>query len=189
MPHLHGSQTPPGTVSPPPPGQLCPRSITVREGLFPNVQPAPPLAQLGAITSRPIALRELTAESDKISKSYAVPCVSKPKRGWVGWAQGGAWSINTGVALLGGGRALAPQPHSLWHHGVVKGRGSPCPLLKDVSPPLVCSAHPTAHLSAPSPAVPGRPGSLIQQPSSSSPSSSSGCEWFYVSMSTSSGCS
>ena len=46
-PQPHGSGTPPGTVTPPPPGQCVPmHHCSLGEGIFPNVQPFPPLRTL-----------------------------------------------------------------------------------------------------------------------------------------------
>ena len=56
VPHLHLSLIPPRTVTPPHPWQSIPVPDHSFGGkVFPNIQPEPPLAQLEAIPSHPIA--------------------------------------------------------------------------------------------------------------------------------------
>ena len=69
VPHLHGSGTPPGTVTPPPPWVAVPlQHHSFREEMFPNIQPEPPLVQLKAITFCliPSAHKELLADNHHV---------------------------------------------------------------------------------------------------------------------------
>jgi len=49
--HLHGSWTPSGTVTPPRPRAACATASPLWEGIFPSIQPEPPLEQHKAIPS------------------------------------------------------------------------------------------------------------------------------------------
>ena len=57
LPHLHVSWAPPGAVTPPPPWAACASAspLLLRRNV-PSIQPEPPLVQLEAINSQPIAV-------------------------------------------------------------------------------------------------------------------------------------